>query len=50
MCIDTTVNVAKEFGFKCTLIGDAYAAHNLKFKNELISTHIIYAACMPHWT
>jgi len=49
MCIDTTVSVAKELGLKCTLIDDAYAAHNHKFKNELISTHTVYAAFMLHW-
>ena len=30
-------------------IDDAYAAHDLKFKNKLISTHTVYAAFMQHW-
>ncbi len=33
MCIDTAVSVAKKLGFKYTLIDDAHAAHNFKFKN-----------------
>ena len=46
MCIDTTVRAAKELGFTCTLIDDACAAHDLKFKNELIPTHTVHAAFM----
>jgi nicotinamidase-related amidase len=46
MCIDTTVRAAKELGFTCTLIDDACAAHDLKFKNELIPTRIVHAAFM----
>ena len=46
MCIDTTVRAAKELGFTCTLIDDACAAHDLKFKNELIPTHTVHATFM----
>ena len=46
MCIDTTASVAKKLGFKCTLIDDACAAHDLKFKNELIPTHTVHATFM----
>ncbi len=46
MCIDTTVRAAKELGFTCTLIDDACAAHDLKFKNELIPIHTVHAAFM----
>jgi nicotinamidase-related amidase len=46
MCIDTTVRAAKELGFTCTLIYDACAAHDLKFKNELIPAYTVSAAFM----
>ncbi len=46
MCIDTTVRAAKELGFMCTLIEDACAAHDLKFKDELIPTHTVHATFM----
>lgn len=40
----TTGRVAKELVFTCTLIDDAFAAQDLKFKNELIPTHTVRAA------
>jgi nicotinamidase-related amidase len=46
MYIDTTIRAAKELGFTCTLIDDACAAHDLKFKNELMSAHIVHATFM----
>ena len=46
ICIDTTVRAAKELGFTCTLIADACAAHDLKFKNELIPTYTVHATFM----
>lgn len=46
MGIDTTVRAAKDLGFTCTLIDDACVANSLKFKNELISVHIVHATFM----
>ncbi|WP_048129584.1 isochorismatase family protein [Methanosarcina sp. WH1] len=33
MCINTTVRAVKELGFVCTVISDACATRDLKFKN-----------------
>ena|GEM_PF-3596184 len=40
----TTYRAAQELVFTCTLIDDAFAAQDLKFKNELIPTHTVRAA------
>ncbi len=36
MCIDATTRAAKDFGFNCTLIGDACATKNLEINGQLI--------------
>jgi len=46
MCIDTTVRAAKELGFACTVISDACATRDLKFKNEPVTAHNVHAAFM----
>ncbi|MGB9131811.1 MAG: cysteine hydrolase family protein [Methanosarcina sp.] len=46
MCIDTTVRAAKELGFTCTLVADACATRNLKFKNKMLSAKDVHAAFM----
>ncbi|MCO5384053.1 MAG: cysteine hydrolase [Methanosarcina barkeri] len=46
MCIDTTVRVAKELGFECTLIADACATCDLKFKNDTLPAHTVHTAFM----
>lgn len=46
MCIDTTVRAAKELGFACTVISDACATRDLKFKNELVPAHAVHTAFM----
>jgi len=33
MCVDSTTRVAKDFGFNCTVISDAFATTNLKIGN-----------------
>jgi len=49
ICIETAFRVAEELGFTCTLIDDAYAAQDLKFKNELIHIHAVHAAFIAYW-
>ncbi|MCQ1536078.1 cysteine hydrolase [Methanosarcina sp. KYL-1] len=46
MCVDTTVRAAKELGFACTLISDACATRNLKFKEETVPARSVHAAFM----
>lgn len=46
MCIDTTVRAAKELGFACTVISDACATRDLKFKNEPVPAHSVHSAFM----
>ncbi|RPJ79369.1 MAG: cysteine hydrolase [Alphaproteobacteria bacterium] len=46
MCIDTTVRAAKELGFTCTLIADACATRDLKFKNKLLPAQTVHTAFM----
>lgn len=36
MCVDATTRAAKDFGFNCTLIGDACATKNLELNGRLI--------------
>jgi nicotinamidase-related amidase len=36
MCIDATTRAAKDFGFNCTLIGDACATKDLELNGRLI--------------
>ncbi len=46
MCIDTTVRAAKELGFTSTLIADACATRDLKFKDELLPASTVHASFM----
>ena len=46
MCIDTTARAAKELGFACTVISDACATRDLKFKNELVPASTVHVAFM----
>ena len=46
MCIDTTVRAAKELGFKCTLIANACATRNLKFREEILPAQNVHASFM----
>jgi len=38
MCIDATTRAAKDFGFNCTLIGDACATKDLEYKGIKINS------------
>ena len=46
MCIDTTVRAARDLGYKCTLLHDTCATHDLEFKNELIPAAQVHATFM----
>lgn len=37
MCVDATVRAAKDFGYECTVIGDACAAPNLSIKDKTVN-------------
>ena len=36
MCIDATIRAAKDFGFTCTVIGDACATKDLEINGEIV--------------
>jgi nicotinamidase-related amidase len=36
MCVDATTRAAKDFGFNCTLIGDACATKDLEINGEIV--------------
>jgi nicotinamidase-related amidase len=38
MCIDATSRAAKDFGFNCTLIGDACATKSLEYNGRKINS------------
>ncbi len=44
MCIDATTRAAKDFGFNCTLIGDACATKNLEFNGHFIRAEDVHNA------
>lgn len=46
MCIDTTVRAAKELGFISTLITDACATRDLRFKDEFLPASTVHAVFM----
>lgn len=42
MCVDATTRAAKDFGYNCTVIGDACAAPNLEFNGQLIPGETVH--------
>lgn len=44
MCIDATTRAAKDFGFNCTLIGDACATRNLEINGEKVKAVDVHNA------
>lgn len=42
MCVDATTRAAKDFGFTCTLIGDACATRNLEIKGRIIEASEVH--------
>ncbi len=50
MCIDATTRAAFDLGFSCTVIEDACAARDLRFKGETIKAAKVHAAFMSALT
>jgi Amidases related to nicotinamidase len=44
MCVDATVRAAKDFGFTCTLIGDACATKDLSVLNKAVQAGEVQTA------
>ncbi len=44
MCIDATVRAAKDFGFSCTLIGDACATKDLEIDGKTVAARDVQTA------
>ena len=44
MCVDATVRAAKDFGFNCTLIGDACATKELEINDEKVKAVDVHNA------
>lgn len=44
MCVDTTVRAAAEFGFSCTVIGDACATLNLEHEGRVVDSQDVQSA------
>jgi len=42
MCIDATTRAAKDFGFDCTLIGDACASKNLEINGNTVFANDVH--------
>ncbi|MCX6238464.1 MAG: cysteine hydrolase family protein [Bacteroidia bacterium] len=42
MCVDATVRAAKDFGFNCTVIGDACATRDLVINGETVKANEVH--------
>ncbi|WP_089321533.1 cysteine hydrolase family protein [Pontibacter ummariensis] len=50
MCIDATVRAARDFGFKCTVIGDACATRDLEVKGAHVKAADVQTAFLAALT
>jgi len=46
MCVEAAVRAAYDLGFECTLVGDACATRNLKYKDREVSAEDVHAATL----
>ncbi|MBF0277868.1 MAG: cysteine hydrolase [SAR324 cluster bacterium] len=46
MCVDATARAAFDFGFKCTVAGDACATRDLQYQNKTIAAEQVHGAFM----
>lgn len=46
MCIDSTVRAACDLDYKCTIIHDACATHDMEFNGIELPANIVHATCM----
>lgn len=44
MCVDATVRAAKDFGFECTVIGDACASRDLEIDGKIVKAEDVHNA------
>jgi nicotinamidase-related amidase len=44
MCVDATTRAAKDFGFSCTVIGDACATKDLEIQGETVAANEVQKA------
>jgi len=44
MCVDATVRAAKDFGFECTVIGDACASIDLEIDGKVVKAEDVHNA------
>lgn len=44
MCVDSTTRAAKDFGFECTVIGDACASRDLEINGETVKAKDVHNA------
>jgi len=44
MCVDATIRAAKDFGFECTVIGDACATKDLEIGEHLVKAKDVQAS------
>ena len=44
MCVDATTRAAKDFGYNCTVIGDACAAPNLEINGKIVTGENVHNA------
>jgi nicotinamidase-related amidase len=44
MCVDATVRAAKDYGFNCTLIGDACATRDLKLNGAIVKSEDVHSS------
>jgi len=52
MCVDATTRAAKDYGFNCTVIGDACATKNLEFNGRILSAadvHYSFIAALNYF-
>ena len=46
MCVDATTRAAFDFGFKCTVVGDACATRDLRYQDNTIAANQVHGAFM----
>lgn len=44
MCVDATVRAAKDFGFECTVVGDACASRDLEINEKFVKAEDVHNA------
>lgn len=50
MCVDSTTRAAKDFGFECTVIGDACASRDLEINGKTVKAEEVHNAFLSALT